>query len=62
MTHVKDKTKLKFPDNSNKLDIKVEYSFDDTILVVTAIWEDQRKRVHIKHSDGLKKRAKKIKE
>ena len=52
---------LKFPENSDRLDIKVEYSFHDTILVVTAIWEDKRKRVHIKHSDALKQRTKKIK-
>ena len=52
---------LEFPANSDKKKIKVEYSFDDTILVVTAIWEDKRTRVHIKHTDALKKITKKIK-
>ena len=46
---------LEFPENSDIMDVTIEYSFDDTVLVVTAIWNDQRKRLHIEHCDSLQK-------
>eukprot|EP01084_Bolivina_argentea_P058290 106435_1 len=50
--------KLEFPQDSKEMEIGVEYSFDDTILIVTAKWKEngieKQKRVHIEHCDSLK--------